>query len=65
MTFTLGLAAGPAKALTVYTAGPGGLINSWPPASGKDRHQGRRVPATTGKVMARLEAEAANPAPTC
>ena len=65
MTFTLGLAAGPAKALTVYTAGPGGLINSWPPAQEKTGIKVDVFQATTGKVMARLEAEAANPAPTC
>ena len=66
MTFTLGLAAGPAKALTVYTAGPGGLIKQL--AAGFQEKTGIKVDvfqATTGKVMARLEAEAANPAPTC
>ena len=62
MTFTLGLAAGPAKALTVYTAGPGGLIKQL--AAGFQEKTGIKVDvfqATTGKVMARLEAEAANP----
>ena len=62
MTFTLGLAAGPAKALTVYTAGPGGLIRQL--AAGFQEKTGIKVDvfqATTGKVMARLEAEAANP----
>lgn len=62
MTFTLGLAAGPAKALTVYTAGPGGLIKQL--AAGFQEKTCIKVDvfqATTGKVMARLEAEAANP----
>ncbi|OZI35566.1 ABC transporter substrate-binding protein [Bordetella genomosp. 1] len=52
----------PARALTVYTAGPGTLIKQL--AEGYTRQTGVRVDvfqATTGKVMARLEAEAANP----
>lgn len=51
-----------AQTLTVYTAGPGGLIKSL--ASGFEAKTGIKVDvfqATTGKVMARLEAEAANP----
>ena len=52
----------PARALTVYTAGPGTLIKQL--AEGYTKQTGVRVDvfqATTGKVMARLEAEAANP----
>ncbi|HCI6197275.1 TPA: ABC transporter substrate-binding protein [Klebsiella variicola subsp. variicola] len=51
-----------AHALTVYTAGPGSLAKSL--ASGFEQHTGVKVTvfqATTGKVMARLEAEQANP----
>lgn len=51
-----------AQTLTVYTAGPGGLIKNL--ASGFEAKTGIKVDvfqATTGKVMARLEAEAANP----
>lgn len=62
MTLTLGMAAGQARALTVYTAGPGTLIKQL--ASGFQEKTGIKVEvfqATTGKVMARLEAEAANP----
>ena len=50
------------QTLTVYTAGPGGLIKNL--ASGFEAETGIKVDvfqATTGKVMARLEAEAANP----
>ncbi|RLL33575.1 extracellular solute-binding protein [Klebsiella pneumoniae] len=49
-------------ALTVYTAGPGSLAKSL--ASGFEQQTGVKVTvfqATTGKVMARLEAEQANP----
>lgn len=49
-------------ALTVYTAGPDGLIKQL--ASGFEAETGVKVEvfqANTGKVMARLEAEAANP----
>ncbi|WP_312686421.1 ABC transporter substrate-binding protein [Kosakonia sp.] len=49
-------------ALTVYTAGPGSLAKSL--ASGFEQKTGVKVnifQATTGKVMARLEAEQANP----
>lgn len=51
-----------AHALTVYTAGPGSLAKSL--ASGFEQQPGMKVTvfqATTGKVMARLEAEQANP----
>lgn len=51
-----------AHALTVYTAGPGALAKSL--ASGFEKQTGIKVnifQATTGKVMARLEAEQANP----
>lgn len=62
MTLSFGLASGQAKALTVYTAGPGGLIKQL--AAGFQEKTGIKVDvfqATTGKVMARLEAEAPNP----
>ena len=51
-----------AHTLTVYTAGPGSLAKSL--ASGFEQQTGVKVTvfqATTGKVMARLEAEQANP----
>ena len=51
-----------AHALTVYTAGPGSLAKSL--ASGFEQQTGVKVTvfqATTGKVMARLEAEQSNP----
>ncbi|WP_148249849.1 ABC transporter substrate-binding protein [Raoultella terrigena] len=51
-----------AHALTVYTAGPGTLAKGL--ASGYEKKTGVKVnifQATTGKVMARLEAEQANP----
>ena len=51
-----------AHALTVYTAGPGSLAKNL--ASGFEQQSGIKVnifQATTGKVMARLEAEQANP----
>lgn len=51
-----------AHALTVYTAGPGALAKSL--ASGFEKKTGVKVnifQATTGKVMARLEAEQTNP----
>ncbi|CAM4333905.1 ABC transporter substrate-binding protein [Kerstersia similis] len=50
------------RSLTVYTAGPGSLIKKL--ATGFEQQSGIKVDvfqATTGKVMARLEAEAANP----
>jgi len=51
-----------AQALTVYTAGPGSLAKGL--AAGYEKKTGVKVSifqATTGKVMARLEAEQANP----
>lgn len=48
--------------ITVYTAGPGGLIDKL--AAGFTAQSGVNVnvfQATTGKVMARIESEAANP----
>ncbi|WP_449556011.1 ABC transporter substrate-binding protein [Huaxiibacter chinensis] len=51
-----------AHALTVYTAGPGSLAKNL--ANGFEKKSGVKVAifqATTGKVMARLEAEQANP----
>lgn len=51
-----------AHALTVYTAGPGSLAKNL--ANGFEKKSGVNVAifqATTGKVMARLEAEQANP----
>lgn len=51
-----------AHALTVYTAGPGSLAKNL--ATGFEKKTGVKVDifqATTGKVMARLEAEQANP----
>ena len=51
-----------AHALTVYTAGPGSLAKNL--ASGFEKKTGVKVDifqAPTGKVMARLEAEQANP----
>jgi iron(III) transport system substrate-binding protein len=62
MALSMGAAAGQARALTVYTAGPGTLMKQL--AAGFQEKTGFRVDvfqATTGKVMARLEAEAANP----
>jgi iron(III) transport system substrate-binding protein len=62
MSLTLGLGAADANALTVYTAGPGSLAKKL--AAGFERKTGIKVDlfqATTGKVMARLEAEASNP----
>ncbi len=51
-----------AQALTVYTAGPGSLAKGL--AAGYEKKTGVKVnifQATTGKVMARMEAEQANP----
>jgi len=57
------LAAGTAHAdITVYSAGPGSLIDKL--AAGFTAQTGHKVEvfqATTGKIMARIEAEAANP----
>lgn len=50
------------QALTVYTAGPGAMAKKL--ATGYEKQSGVKVDifqATTGKVMARLEAEQANP----
>lgn len=58
----LALSSGTAHALTVYTAGPGGLIKKL--AEGFTQDSGIKVDvfqANTGKVFARLESEAANP----
>lgn len=62
MTLSFALAAGSAQALTVYTAGPGSLAKKL--AAGYEKQTGVKVDifqATTGKVMARLDAEQANP----
>nr|WP_246013454.1 ABC transporter substrate-binding protein [Pigmentiphaga humi] len=56
------LAAGQAHALTVYTAGPAGLIKQLADDFKKETGVAVEVfQADTGKVMARLEAEASNP----
>lgn len=62
MTLSLAMAAGSAQALTLYTAGPGSLAKKL--AAGYEKQTGVKVDvfqATTGKVMARLEAEQASP----
>ncbi|WP_426766728.1 ABC transporter substrate-binding protein [Erwinia aphidicola] len=62
MMLTSGMMITDANALTVYTAGPGSLAKSL--AAGYEKQTGVKVnifQATTGKVMARLEAEQANP----
>jgi iron(III) transport system substrate-binding protein len=62
MMLTSAMMINDAQALTVYTAGPGSLSKSL--ASGFEKQTGIKVnifQATTGKVMARLEAEQANP----
>lgn len=49
--------------ITVYSAGPAKLIETL--AQGFEKQSGVKVnvfQATTGKIMARIEAEAANPA---
>lgn len=63
---TLGLScalfSASSHALTVYTAGPGAMAKQL--AAGYEQQTGVKVDvfqATTGKVMARLEAEQANP----
>ena len=61
MTLSLAM-AGSANALTLYTAGPGSLAKKL--AAGYEKQTGVKVDvfqATTGKVMARLDAEQANP----
>ncbi|WP_312414532.1 ABC transporter substrate-binding protein [Pseudescherichia sp.] len=63
LTMTLSaIGVSSAQALTVYTAGPGSLAKGL--AAGYEKKTGVKVDifqATTGKVMARLEAEQANP----
>ncbi|WP_338564653.1 ABC transporter substrate-binding protein [Erwinia sp. E_sp_W01_6] len=62
MIFTSAMMINDASALTVYTAGPGSLAKKL--ATGYEKQTGVKVnifQATTGKVMARLEAEQANP----
>ncbi len=62
MTLSIAMAAGSAQALTLYTAGPGSLAKKL--AAGYEKQTGVKVDvfqATTGKVMARLDAEQANP----
>nr|WP_201023850.1 ABC transporter substrate-binding protein [Type-D symbiont of Plautia stali] len=62
MILTSAIMMNDAHALTVYTAGPGSLSKSL--AAGFEKQTGIKVnifQATTGKVMARLEAEQANP----
>jgi len=62
MLLTSAVMMNDAHALTVYTAGPGSLAKSL--ATGFEKQSGIKVnifQATTGKVMARLEAEQANP----
>lgn len=61
-TCLVALGAAPAHGLTVYTAGPGGLAKSLADAFTKETGVAVEVfQADTGKVMARLEAESANP----
>lgn len=62
MTLSFAMATGSANALTLYTAGPGSLAKKL--AAGYEKQTGVKVDvfqATTGKVMARLDAEQANP----
>jgi iron(III) transport system substrate-binding protein len=62
VSMSIGFSSLSANALTVYTAGPGNLSKKL--AIGFERKTGVKVDlfqATTGKVMARLEAEASNP----
>jgi len=66
ISMTLGLScalfSASSHALTVYTAGPGAMAKQL--AAGYEQQTGVKVDvfqATTGKVMARLEAEQANP----
>ena len=62
MLLTSAVMMNDAHALTVYTAGPGSLAKSL--ATGFEKQTGIQVnifQATTGKVMARLEAEQASP----
>ncbi|WP_442793681.1 ABC transporter substrate-binding protein [Paraburkholderia sp. ZP32-5] len=62
MLSTFGLGTSHAQSLTVYTAGPGNLGKKL--ALGFEHKTGIKVDlfqATTGKVMARIEAESGNP----
>ncbi|WP_413739081.1 ABC transporter substrate-binding protein [Sodalis sp. RH21] len=62
MILTAALITTEARALTLYTAGPGSLAKKL--AAGYQRQSGVKTEifqATTGKVMARLDAEQANP----
>ncbi|HGN1704547.1 TPA: ABC transporter substrate-binding protein [Providencia rettgeri] len=66
ITMSLGLSCAllsmSSQAITVYTAGPGAMAKQL--AAGFEKQTGTKVnifQATTGKVMARLEAEQANP----
>jgi len=62
MASAFATSSGHAQTLTVYTAGPGSLSKRL--AAGFQEKTGAKVDvfqATTGKVMARLEAEASNP----
>lgn len=62
MALSCAMLSGGAQALTLYTAGPGSLAKKL--AAGFEKQSGVKVDifqATTGKVMARLEAEQANP----
>lgn len=62
LAITLGAFISSAHALTVYTAGPQGLIQKL--AQGFEKQGGEKVEvfqADSGKVMARVESEAGNP----
>lgn len=62
MALSFAMMSSSAQALTLYTAGPGSLAKKL--ATGYEKQSGVKVDifqATTGKVMARLEAEQANP----
>lgn len=62
LALTWGVALTSAQALTIYTAGPQGLIDEL--AKGFEKQGGEKVEvfqADSGKVMARVESEAGNP----